>query len=58
MHSTENPVEHVAELKLHGIDYAISVSTRDSNAGEILVIQVEEKLTGEKWKGTFPATCK
>ena len=46
-------VFHSTQLNFNGVDYSITVST----ANDTLTIDVEEVLTGEKWKGQFPAKC-
>jgi hypothetical protein len=45
---------HSAERLFHGIDYLITITT----AADSLVIEVEEQLNGERWRGQFPAECK
>lgn len=55
MAETNKTFQHTVDAKFHGDTFRVDISTL---GGESLVIEVEEKITGERWRGHFKASCK
>lgn len=45
-----------ANYVFRGIEYVISVTT--TNNGRNLVVEVDDKLTADQWRGKFDVPCK
>jgi hypothetical protein len=42
------------DIEFHGVLYSINISTR---ADEVLVVEIEDKDSYERWRGEFAAKC-
>ncbi len=45
----------VATYMFRGIEYVITMNTLDTNT---LVVEVEDRLTADQWRGSFDSACK
>ena len=45
----------VAMYLFRGIEYVVTVNV---DSGSSLIVEVEDRLTADQWRGTFDASCK
>ena len=46
----------VATYVFRGIEYVVSMNA--PNGRDTLVVEVEDRLTADQWRGSFDAACK
>lgn len=46
------------EIQFKNVDYVITMSIESSqSSNDKLCLEIEEKLTSERWKGSFDSAC-